>query len=141
MNQVYNLETARNMTQVVRKIRNFTDLNAWKEAHNLVLIIYKITKLFPRDELFGLTNQLRRAVVSITSNIAEGFSRNSYKEKSQFYSIALGSLTEVENQVIIACDLGYISNQEFEDLTERIITVSKLLNGLIKKSKTMIHDS
>ncbi len=129
------------MNQEAGKIRNFTDLNAWKEAHKLVLMIYKTTKQFPREELFGLTNQLRRAVVSISSNIAEGFSRNSYREKSQFYSMALGSLTEVENQIIIACDLAYISKQEFEDLAERIITVSKLLNGLIKKSKTMIHDS
>ncbi len=129
------------MNQEAGKIRNFTDLNAWKEAHKIVLMIYKITKKFPREELFGLTNQLRRAVVSVTSNIAEGFSRYSYKEKSQFYSISLGSLTEVENQVIIASDLEYISSQEFEALTENIITVSKLLNGLIKKSKTMIHDS
>lgn len=129
------------MNQESGKIKNFTDLNVWKEGHKLVLMIYKTTKQFPHDELFGLTNQLRRAVVSITSNIAEGFSRYSYKEKSQFYSMALGSLTEVENQVIIAYDLKYISNQEFEDLAERIVTVSKLLNGLIKKSKTMIHDS
>ena len=129
------------MNQEVRKIKSFTQLNTWKEAHRLVLMIYKITKAFPREEQFGLTNQIRRAVVSITSNIAEGFSRNSYKEKSQFYSMALGSLTEVQNQIIIARDLEYITQEEFKKLADQTVTVSKLTNGLIKKSKTMIHDS
>ncbi len=123
------------------KIKSFTDLNAWKQAHVLVLEIYKMTQNFPKEEQFGLTNQIRRAVVSITSNIAEGFSRNSYREKAQFYSMALGSLTEVQNQLLIAKDLGYITNNEFSRTAELTITVSKLLNGLIKKSKTMIHDS
>lgn len=97
------------MNQELSKIKSFTDLNTWKEAHKLVLLIYKITKQFPHEEQFGLTNQIRRAVVSITSNIAEGFSRSSYKEKSQFYSISLGSLTEVQNQLLIARDLKYIT--------------------------------
>jgi len=123
------------------KIKSFTDLNAWKEAHLLVLEIYKITGNFPKEEQFGLTNQIRRAVVSITSNIAEGFSRSSYKEKSQFYSMALGSLTEVQNQLLIARDLRYITPEEFSSLANKTITVSKLLNGLIKKSRTMIRDS
>jgi four helix bundle protein len=77
------------MNNEKNKIRFFIDLYAWKEAHKLVLLIYNITKEFPKEELFGLSNQIRRAVVSVTSNIAEGFSRNSYKEKSQFYSMAL----------------------------------------------------
>jgi len=129
------------MNENSTKIRNFTDLNAWKQAHILVLHVYKLTKGFPKDEQFGLINQLRRAVVSITSNIAEGFSRSSYKEKSQFYSMALGSLTEVQNQLIIARDLKYISNTEFSKLIDQSIIVSKLLNGLIKKSKIIIRNS
>src|SRR3989344_4185938 len=120
------------MNNEVGKIKSFTDLNAWREAHSLVLDIYQITKQFPREEQFGLTNQIRRAVVSITSNIAEGFSRNSYKEKSQFYSMALGSLTEVQNQLLIARDLKYIAESEFTKFAEKTITVNKLLNGLIK---------
>lgn len=123
------------------KIKSFTDLNAWKIGHKLVLSIYKITNSFPKEEQFGLTNQIRRAIVSVTSNIAEGFSRNSYKEKVQFYSMALGSLTEVQNQLIIAVDLNYIKKDDFMLLSEQTITTSKLLNGLIKKSRTLIHDS
>ena len=125
----------------VAKIKSFTDLNAWKEAHKLVLLIYQITKQFPKDEQFGLTNQIRRAVISVTSNIAEGFSRNSYKEKSQFYSMALGSLTEVQDQLLIARDLEYLSKDKFTQVANITVIVNKLLNGLIKKSKTMIHDS
>ncbi len=100
-----------------------------------------MTQEFPQAEQFGLTNQIRRAAVSITSNIAEGFSRSSYKEKSQFYSMALGSLTEVQNQLLIAKDIGYLSKEDFVIIAEKTITVNKLLNGLIKKSKTLIHNS
>ena len=83
-----------------KKIKSFTDLNAWKEGHKLVLMIYETTKKFPKEEIFGLTIQLRRCSVSITSNLAEGFSRQSYKEKSYFYSMALGSVTELQNQIL-----------------------------------------
>lgn len=93
------------------KITSFTKLNAWKEGHTLVLIIYRTTKIFPKEEFFGLINQMRRCSVSITSNIAEGFSRNSWKEKLQFYSMVLGSLTELQNQLIIARDVGYIKQR------------------------------
>lgn len=120
------------------KIKSFTDLNTWKEGHTLVLEIYKITQKFPKEECFGLTNQLRRAAVSFTSNIAEGFSRGSYKEKLQFYSIALGSLTEIQNQLIIARDINYITTDEFNKTINQTVVVSKITNGLIKKSKTII---
>jgi len=123
------------------KIKSFTDLIAWKEGHQMVLEIYYITAKFPKEEIFGLTNQLRRAIVSFTSNIAEGFSRKSYKEKVQFYSMALGSLTEVQNQLLIAKDIKYISKKQFDKLAQTTILLSKLTNGLIKKSKTIIHDS
>ena len=123
----------------MRKITSFKDLNAWKEGHALVLMVYQSTKSFPKEELFGLTSQVRRCAVSITSNIAEGFSRQSYKEKVQFYSIALGSITELQNQLIIANDVGYISTSIFQDLEQQLITAHKILNGLIKKSK--LHNS
>ena len=120
------------------KIKSFTQLFAWQEGHKLVLQIYSVTDNFPQKEQFGLTNQLRRASVSITSNIAEGFSRRSYKEKSQFYSMALGSLTEVQNQLLIARDLAYIQKENFTEAANNTVTINKLLNGLIKKSKTKI---
>ena len=90
------------------KITSFTDLHSWQIGHELVLSIYKITTDYPKAELFALTTQMRRASVSITSNIAEGFSRSSWKEKYQFYSMALGSVTELENQLLISRDIGYI---------------------------------
>jgi len=117
------------------KITYFTDLNAWKQAHQLVLMVYKLTKYFPRDEIFGLVNQMRRCAVSITSNIAEGFSRNSYKEKTQFYCMSLGSVTELQNQLMIAKDVGYINQEIYSEASNQSIIVHKLLNGLIKSSK------
>jgi len=129
------------MNQESRKIKSFTDLNVWQEGHKLVLTIYRITRKFPKEEQFGLTNQLQRAGVSFTSNIAEGFSRNSYKEKLQFYSTALGSLTEIQNQLLIARDIGYITKAEFDKIAEGTVLVSKMTNGLIKKSKTIILNS
>jgi four helix bundle protein len=129
------------MNQESSKIKSFTDLNSWKEGHKLVLLIYKSTQEFPKEEQFGLIIQIRRAVISITSNIAEGFSRNSYKEKSQFYSIALGSLTEIQNQLLIAKDLNYLNKEAFNNLANQTVIINKLLNGLIKKSRTMIRDS
>lgn len=123
------------------KITSFTKLNTWIEGHALVLLIYKTTKSFPKDELFGLVSQMRRCAVSITSNIAEGFSRFSYKEKIQFYTTALGSLTELQNQLLVARDVGYLQKSDFDEIASQTVVVSKLLNGLIKKSKTIIHNS
>lgn len=124
-----------------KKIKSFTDLNAWKEGHKLVLMIYDITKTFPKEEMFGLTSQIRRCAVSITSNIAEGFSRQSYKEKLQFYSISLGSTTELQNQLLIARDINYINKEQFQNIAEQSVKVHKIINGLIKHSKTIIRDS
>ena len=120
------------------KIQSFTDLLVWQESHKLVLMIYQATKNFPKEELFGLTSQLRRAVVSITSNIAEGFSRQGYKEKLQFYYMALGSLTESQNQLLIAKDLNYLEQIEFNKIAEQSISVHKLLNGFVAKTKTFV---
>lgn len=129
------------MENKLKKIKSFTDLDAWKEGHKLALQVYQLTKNFPKDEQFGLTAQLRRAVVSHTSNIAEGFSRASWREKVQFYATALGSLTEIQNQLLLAKDIGYISKTDFDVIAKQTIVVNKLTNGLIKKSKSMIQDS
>jgi len=114
------------------KIKSFTDLIAWQESHKLALMIYKTTEDFPREEIFGLTNQMRRAAVSITSNIAEGFSRKTAKEKIQFYSIAIGSLTELQNQLVIARDIKYLSKDNFEKIAKQTILAHKLICGLKK---------
>jgi four helix bundle protein len=118
------------------KINTFHDLRVWKEAHNLVISIYKETKNFPKDELFGLTNQIRRSAVSITSNLAEGFGRETIKDRVHFYIISLGSLNETQNQLLISKDVEYLSLDSWSKLEEQIITVNKMLNGLIKKSRS-----
>ena len=123
----------------MEKINSFKDLLAWQEGHKLVLMIYEITKFFPKDEMFGLISQMRRAAVSTTSNVAEGFSRQSSKEKIQFYSIAQGSVTEVQNQLVVSRDVGYLDNSQYSDMQTQSIRVHKLTNGLIKYlKKTML---
>ncbi|MFC1678124.1 four helix bundle protein [Patescibacteria group bacterium] len=126
------------MNQESRKIKSFTQLKTWQEAHKIVLDIYNITKDFPKTEQFGLVTQMRRCAISITSNIAEGFSRQSYKEKVQFYSIALGSLTELQNQLLVTRDVKYITNEKFVYYANQSVVISKLLNGLIKSSKRVL---
>lgn len=108
----------------------------WQSGHDLVIFVYKITKTFPREELFGLVSQMRRAAVSVTSNIAEGFGRQSFKEKIQFYHLAYGSLVELQNQFLIARDVGYLSLEEFRTLSPKTDDTAKLLRALISKSKT-----
>lgn len=116
-------------------VHNFTDLIAWEEGHRLVLGIYEITKEFPKEELFGLVSQMRRCAVSITSNIAEGFGRQSFKEKAQFYAISRGSVAELQNQLIIAKDVKLIDEQKFGDSFEQSTKVHKIVNGLIRSSR------
>lgn len=120
----------------VSKVQKFSDLTAWQEAHRLVLSVYKTTSVFPKSEQFVLVPQIRRAAISITSNIAEGFSRQGRKEKTQFYFIAKASLTELYNQYILAKDLHYVSEKEFEVFHDQATSTGKLLTGLIKFFKT-----
>lgn len=124
------------MEEQKKTIASFTDLHVWQEAHVLVIMVYKETKAFPKEELFALVSQMRRAAVSITSNIAEGFSRLSPKEKVQFYAMAHGSLTELQNQLLIAKDVGYSSQETFARLNNQSTSVHKLLNAFIKRTKT-----
>lgn len=126
------------MMEGKKKIEKFTDLVAWKEGHKLVIEVYGITKKFPKEEWWGIVSQMRRCGVSITSNIAEGFSRISTKDKNHFYCIALGSVTELQNQLLISRDLGYINTSEFERNSKQTVLVHKLINGLIKYNKNKI---
>ena len=118
-----------------KKVGSFIDLIAWQEGHKLVLMIYKTSKDFPKSELYSLIDQMRRCSVSITSNIAEGFSRKSKKEKNQFYYTALGSVTELQNQLLIGKDLSYLSKESFSFIANQTVTVHKLINGLLKSSR------
>lgn len=117
---------------MLNKIQSFTDLIAWKKAHVLAVDIYKTTESFPEKEKYSLIDQIRRASISISSNIAEGFSRQSKKEKIQFYYTAKGSLTELQNQLLVARDVGYLPKEKFNTLANKTVEVSKLISGLIK---------
>lgn len=119
----------------MEKIKNFTDILAWSEAHKLVVKLYELTKTFPKEEIFGLTSQIRRAAVSITSNIAEGFGRYSFKEKIRFYYISQGSIIEIKNQLLIARDVRIITNDTFNEVDDQINNAHRLLQGLISKTK------
>ena len=123
------------MEGISAKIKTFTDLTAWKKAHELVVNIYKLTEDFPKSEMFSLVDQMRRCGVSISSNIAEGFSRQGSKEKIQFYYVSKGSLTEIQNQLLIARDVGYLNNKLFNELAGQTVEVGRLLIGLIRSIK------
>lgn len=111
------------------EIKNHKDLNVWQLSMELVTDIYRLTGTFPKEEIYGLTNQMRRAAVSVPSNIAEGAARNSKKEFIQFLHIALGSSAELETQLIIASNLEFV--QEVEPFLKNLTTIKKMLNGLI----------
>ncbi len=113
----------------------YRNLDAWKKSYSLGLEIYKITKKFPKEELFGMTSQLRRATTSISVNIAEGNSRNSNKDFARFLSISRGSASEVEVWLSFARDLNYITIDEFDFLQKQIDDVKALLFGLQKSLK------
>ncbi|MDD5081149.1 MAG: four helix bundle protein [Candidatus Omnitrophota bacterium] len=112
-------------------MKNFKDLNIWKRGMNLVEEVYKLTKTFPKEEIYGLTAQIRRAAVSIPSNIAEGFGRGHNKEYKQFLYFAIGSCAELSTQFIIAGKLEYIVDTGH--LLSEIDEISKMIMGLIKK--------
>ncbi len=116
-------------------IKDFRDLEIWKRGIAIVEDIYSSTRTFPKEELFGLTAQIRKSAVSIPSNIAEGFARSSNKEFRQFLFFALGSCAEATTQLIIASKLKYINENKGKDLVEKINILSKMTMSLIKKLK------
>ena len=112
-------------------MKTHKDLDAWKNAINLVLKIYRTTKKFPKQEMYGLTNQIRRAAVSIPSNIAEGAARKYNKEFIQFLYVSQGSLSELETQLILSEKLEFISSENFEDLDQDMKVIRSQISGLI----------
>ncbi len=118
-----------------QKIRSYRDLVAWQKAMLLVTEVYKITKAFPAKEMFGLTGQLRRTAVSIPSNIAEGYGRTSTGEYRQFLGHARGALWELETQILISRDLGYLNDPEMERLLDLATEIGRTLHGLLSSLK------
>ena len=111
----------------------YKDLIVWQKSMQLALEVYRVTKAFPREEMYGLTSQVRRAAVSIPSNIAEGQARKSTKEFRQFLSIARGSLAEVETQLLIGLHLGYLSDEDIKPIMGLQEEANRMLNSLINK--------
>jgi len=120
------------------KITTFQDIVAWQKAHELTLFVYKITDNFPKCEEFGLKSQIRRAVVSVPSNIAEGFKRKSKTDSAHFYNIAEASLEEVKYQLLLARDLKYISDEDYNFVTELASETGKILFGWLKSQRIFI---
>jgi four helix bundle protein len=131
-----NNNTLTTNSQSQKSVKSFNDLVVWQKSMDFVVSVYKLAKILPKDETYALSDQLRRAVVSIPSNIAEGSGRNSTKEYIQFLYIALGSACEVETQIIIAQRIGYIKDTK-EDI-KNINEIKKMLNGLISSLKRKI---
>ncbi len=113
-------------------IQSFTDLEAWQAAHQLGLTIYKLTAQFPTSEQFSLVSQMRRASVSVSSNIAEGFGRKTPKDKEHFFTMASGSIYELKSQLLFARDLGYAPKQNYNLTFDQLTTAHKLIHGLLR---------
>lgn len=109
--------------------QTFEELEVWKKSQDLAVEVYKVTKGFPKDELYSITSQIRRAAGSISANIAEGFGRTGEKDKIHFMTIAYGSLLETKNFLYLSARLGYIHQTELDALIEQVVICQKLLNS------------
>lgn len=116
-------------------MRDYKKYTVWQDSHELTMITYKLTKQFPKEELFGITSQLRRATSSIPTNIAEGCGRESDADFRRFLVMAHGSATEVEYLIFLSAELDYVSKTEFDEFTEKVIILRKQLRKLIDKLK------
>lgn len=113
-------------------MHKFKDLKIWQDSINLAVDIYKLTKLFPAEEKFGLVSQMNRCVISISSNIAEGAGRNNPKEFRQFLGIALGSACELESQLVVSQKLDFISEENLNQQIDKLVFLQNMINKLIK---------
>jgi len=117
-------------------MKTHKDLNVYNLSVELVTIVYNLTKFFPKEEMFGLTSQIRRAAISIPANIAEGSARNHPKEFKQFLYISLGSASELDTLLLIANKLDFLNKLQYSDVIDKLKSVSKMIQGLIKSLKT-----
>lgn len=116
-------------------MRNFKELKVWQKSHQLTLAVYKATSAFPKEEVYGLTSQIRRASASIAANIAEGCGRNGEAELGRFLHIAMGSASELEYHLLLSHDLGLIKATEYEQLSNEVTEVKRMLTVFIQKLK------
>jgi four helix bundle protein len=117
-------------------MQDYKKLTVWQKSHSLTLSVYQATSVFPKNEMYGLTSQIRRACTSIPANIAEGCGRGGGAELAQFLRIAQGSASELEYELLLAKELGFLSFQNYTDLNNLLIEVRRMLTALIKKIKT-----
>jgi four helix bundle protein len=116
-------------------LKDFRKQKVWQKAHDLALKVYRVTEAFPKTELFGLTSQMRRAGVSIPANIAEGCGRDTDADFARFLQIAMGSASELEYHLLLAHDLGFLSDPDYERLNNKTAEVKPMLTSFIKKLK------
>lgn len=116
-------------------INSYRDLLIWQKSMVLVTEIYKLTSQFPKEEVYGITSQIRRASISIPSNIAEGYGRNSTGDYKRFLQISLGSLYELQTQVEICFRLNYLSNEHYTNVQQKVFELEKMINSMISKIK------
>lgn len=113
-------------------MRDFRELKVWQKSHLLILAIYKETVCFPKSEVYALTSQLRRAAISIGANIAEGAGKNSRSDFARFLQMSLGSASELEYELLLACDLGYLNQAKRDELIAQVTEIKKMLTGFIQ---------
>lgn len=116
-------------------MKDFRDLHVWCKAHEFALQTYRLTAKFPKQEQFALTSQIRRAATSIPANIAEGCGRRSDADFARFLQVAMGSACELEYHFLLACDLGFVTQTEYQKFSKQLIETKKMLSGLIQKLK------
>ncbi len=116
-------------------MRGFRELKVWQKAHHLTLAVYKVTSEFPRDELYGLTSQIRRSAASVPANIAEGCGRRGEAELARFLQIAMGSASELEYHFLLARDLGFLNPSDYENLADEVTQVKRMLASFIARLK------
>jgi len=121
-------------------IKSYKDLDVWKKSINLVKQVYSMTRSFPKEEMYGLTSQMRRCAVSIPSNIAEGKTRQHVNEYIQFLYIGLGSCAELESQIIIAKELGYLNNESQEKIIGELDYIGRMFTNLIKSLRASTYN-
>jgi four helix bundle protein len=117
-------------------VQDFHELIVWRKAHEFTLQVYKITKRFPKEELYGITDQIRRASVSIPANIAEGCGKDSRADFARYIQIAIGSSSEVEYFILLARDLSFLNNDEFNEFSIKITEIKRMLSSLRKKVRS-----